>query len=31
MSGNDKSWYAILSEFDKHLSAIDTMFNDVET
>lgn len=31
MSGNDKLWYVILSEYDKHLSAIDTMFNGVET
>lgn len=31
MSGNDKLWYVILSEYDKYLSAIDTMFNGVET
>lgn len=31
MSGNDKLWYVILSEYDKHLSAIDTMFNGIET
>ena len=31
MSGNDKLWHVILSEYDKHLSAIDTMFNGVET
>ena len=31
MSGNDKLWHVILSEYDKHLSAIDTMFNGIET